>query len=127
MPTRPPMFRLRRPRPAKRTVSDEAAYEERRAFANSPLWRKTSKAHLRANPLCAYCEQAGRIRAATLVDHLLAIADGGAKFDPANFRSCCEDCHAEKTAAEIAARRRGEPGKPRRKGVRLDGTPLRWE
>lgn len=38
------------------------------------------------------------------VDHIQPISQGGHPFDPANLRTLCVDCHAEKTAAEAADR-----------------------
>ena len=38
------------------------------------------------------------------VDHVTPVTDGGHPFDPANLRTLCEDCHAEKTARENSER-----------------------
>jgi 5-methylcytosine-specific restriction enzyme A len=41
---------------------------------------------------------------ATQVDHVLAIADGGAPLDLRNLQSLCDPCHARKTTLEQRAR-----------------------
>lgn len=68
-------------------------------------WMRTRAKWLTANPLCVMCEQHGRVRAATEVDHIVRLADGG-KDDDSNYQSLCYDCHKAKTADEAK-------GKPR--------------
>ena len=66
-------------------------------------------------PLCVKCESKGRITAATEVDHVIPLHQGGTDdFD--NLQALCHDCHAEKTATEQGKRRRQEIG--------LDGWPV---
>jgi len=38
-------------------------------------------------------------------DHIVELADGGAKLDPANIMLRCAPCHGRKTAAARSARR----------------------
>lgn len=40
------------------------------------------------------------------VDHIEPVSRGGHPFDPANLRTLCSDCHAEKTAEENTGRER---------------------
>ena len=58
---------------------------------------------LRMHPLCVKCQEAGRVTAATVPDHIVPLADGGAD-DESNLQSLCDPCHAVKTAAENRAR-----------------------
>jgi 5-methylcytosine-specific restriction endonuclease McrA len=73
--------------------------------------------HLRAQVLkrdgyqCQACRRAGRLTAATHVDHVVEKADGGTD-DPANLQSLCRPCHDAKSAAE-RSRRRGYGDGPR--------------
>ena len=43
---------------------------------------------------CVLCGYHGRIE----VDHIVALKDGGAPFDPLNLRSLCRRCHIGRTA-----------------------------
>ena len=50
-------------------------------------------------PLCITCKKHGRTVAATEIDHIRPLWDGGAD-DSSNRQGLCDDCHAQKTAAE---------------------------
>jgi len=69
------------------------------------LWRRIRIAHLRREPLCRFCEAKGVMTAATEVDHIVALADGGT-HDDANLRSLCHFCHSARTARDQAFGRR---------------------
>jgi len=61
-------------------------------------WRDgTRLEQLAIEPLCRMCRQAGRITAATEVDHIDGDADNDA---PSNRQSLCKSCHSTKTALE---------------------------
>jgi 5-methylcytosine-specific restriction endonuclease McrA len=45
------------------------------------------------------CVQEGRRVRATCTDHIRAIRDGGAVFDPANHQSLCGACNRRKAIA----------------------------
>ena len=60
---------------------------------------------LHAHPVCGVCAARGRFVAAVVVDHVLPLKDGGARFDAAGLQSLCISCHNSKTARETAARR----------------------
>ena len=79
-------------------------------------WRRNSKAYLAAHPLCAACETAGKLTAATQVDHIVPLKRGGNRFDWDGLQGLCDACHATKTLID-------EQGK-QRAGVSVDGTPL---
>ncbi len=56
----------------------------------------------RTNGLCEMCLAEGRTKAATIVDHKLALALGGSDDDE-NTQNLCDDHNAIKTAAEDAS------------------------
>lgn len=111
MPPRPP-------RPCARCsvlVTDGGSYcpahkaqaEQRRAIADrergSPqsrgydaFWRRVRKQALREHPLCQRCEEAGRVTAASIVHHIIAIEDAPRlRLDLANLMTLCRECHEE--------------------------------
>lgn len=57
----------------------------------------------RERPVCEHCG----IRAATEVDHIVPLAEGGARLDRANLQALCHRCHMRKGAADLARRRGG--------------------
>ena len=69
-------------------------------------WRRLRARILSANPLCVHCQRAGRVTAATEVDHRLPLSQGGTD-DPSNLDPVCTACHAAKTAREAAGRGSG--------------------
>ena len=74
-------------------------------------------AHFRRYPLCVVCEAAGRVTAATELDHVLALHLGG-KDTADNRQGLCADCHLEKSKTE-----RGHEYKPKVR-IGADGYPL---
>ena len=87
-------------------------YAERRhrfdaevGFYQSAAWRACRAAFLQAHPLCCRCDAHGLLVVATVVDHVVPIKDGGARFDWNNLQSLCVSCHNRKTAGETHARR----------------------
>lgn len=54
-------------------------------------------AQLRREPLCRFCNEAGRVTLATDVDHITPRAEGGSDH-PDNLRSLCHACHSRHTA-----------------------------
>ena len=64
-------------------------------------WQRESKAFLRANPLCAECLRENRVKAATLVDHIIPHKGDMILFwDKSNWQPLCDHHHAVKTAKE---------------------------
>jgi 5-methylcytosine-specific restriction endonuclease McrA len=71
-------------------------------------WARYSKAWLARFPWCgmrqngqlfaehSQCVQLGLRTQATVTDHIKAMKDGGAKFDPANHQSLCGNCNRRK-------------------------------
>lgn len=60
------------------------------------------KRRLQAEPLCRHCAAKGRVRLATVPDHIKPLALGGTDTDD-NIQCLCADCHTIKTAIEDAA------------------------
>ena len=73
-------------------------------FYQSPTWRRLRKLVLSQDTLCRTCSIAGRIALATVVDHIVPVKAGGARFDIANLQGLCVACHNRKTAIETARR-----------------------
>jgi 5-methylcytosine-specific restriction enzyme A len=66
-------------------------------------WRKLRDRFVRQHPLCSRCETAGRIVAATMVDHVIPIAIApDRRLDETNMNSLCDQCHALKSAEDVA-------------------------
>jgi len=71
-------------------------------------WGRYSRAWLRRFPWCGQrgdgrfhvehskCAREGGYVLATVTDHIHALGQGGAKFDPANHQSLCYSCNARK-------------------------------
>lgn len=106
MPTRPRYFQCKPARPAR----DERLSSHRRGYDST--WRKLRRVKLDRDPLCQHCLERDRTEAATEVDHITPIEDGGARLDLANLQSLCKSCHSKKTARDVRARvgRRGGIG-----------------
>lgn len=66
-------------------------------FYSSAKWRKTRDEQLRRFPGCMVCKSVGFFTKAIEVDHVRAMANGGAPFDHANLRSLCKSHHSQKT------------------------------
>ena len=64
-------------------------------------WRQARAAFLAANPLCAMCEKDGRLKPATVVDHIVPHKGDELKFwSDRNWQPLCASCHSIKTASE---------------------------
>jgi 5-methylcytosine-specific restriction protein A len=72
---------------------------ERQRFYRSREWREFARSMREAHPTCAECGAAS-----SCVDHVVAIADGGAVFDIDNAQALCRSCHNRKSQREYYAR-----------------------
>lgn len=64
-------------------------------------WRQARAAFLSEFPLCRECEKAGRLTAATVVDHVVPHKGSESLFwSRGNWQSLCASCHSVKTATE---------------------------
>jgi 5-methylcytosine-specific restriction protein A len=100
-------MKLRTLKPAISMVGSRIAMLDRRPGATErtrgSAWMKTRERWLRAHPLCVECERQGRASAATQLDHIIPLGDGGSD-DESNYQGLCEPCHKAKTAEENSAR-----------------------
>lgn len=77
---------------------------ENRDVYESVRWRKASKIFRLRNPLCIHCNADGIIKAATVVDHIVPIRDGGDVWASSNWQPLCLRCHGKKTIKETQGR-----------------------
>jgi len=81
-------------------------------------WQQARERFLRANPLCAYCRRKGKLKAASIVDHVIPHRGDQARFwDETNWQSLCKPCHDVDKARE-------ERGSRQRQSIGLDGYPV---
>ena len=103
MPTRPPVHGAAR---RQREVKAKAqAYDARRGTAASrgydSRWKKARDGFLRKHPLCAECQEEGRVTAANVVDHIIPHKGDETLFwQRSNWRQLCTPHHNRKTARE---------------------------
>lgn len=77
-------------------------------------WQKLRARWLQEHPLCVHCDAKGRVRLATVLDHIIPRSKGGTEIE-SNLQGLCRDCDLIKQALD-----RGY--KPRKlKRVGLDG------
>jgi 5-methylcytosine-specific restriction protein A len=102
MPWSPP--RHGQARVKREAVASQKEYNRTKrtgqGFYNSAAWRKLRQWHRLNNPICVECKKAGRLVPAEVVDHIIAIKNGGAGLDPANLQSLCNAHHNRKTASD---------------------------
>ena len=56
------------------------------------------------HPLCVKCAEKNIYRAATQLDHIIALTNGGKDFDQddgKNRQGLCDDCHDKKTRQDL--------------------------
>ena len=64
-------------------------------------WQKARKQYLEAHPLCVMCQQDGRYRKATVVDHIIPHrGDEKLFWDRDNWQALCKEHHDRKTGTE---------------------------
>jgi 5-methylcytosine-specific restriction protein A len=101
MPTRPPIHRSPgwispQQRDRERGTRQQRGYDA--------AWQRVRLVVLAAEPLCRFCDAAGRIEPATEVDHI----DGNSRNnDRANLRPLCKPCHSRRTARDQGFARGG--------------------
>lgn len=79
-------------------------------------WQKIRRRWLMENPLCKFCADAGRVTAASVVDHIVPHkGDQNLFWDENNWQSLCKPCHDSLKQQE---ERRGYSS-----AVGLDGWP----
>jgi 5-methylcytosine-specific restriction protein A len=81
--------------------------KERSAFYSSKRWARHRRSFLARHPLCVHCRAEGRIKAASIVHHVVdRLDDPSLAWDWNNFEALCSPCH---TRHHNAQRARGEP------------------
>ena len=88
-------------RPAWRSSRTQGMTTAQRGYDSA--WQRARRAQLRTEPQCRGCGAP-----ATEVDHIIPIADGGARLDPGNLASVCTTCHRAKTLRD-AHRAQADP------------------
>jgi 5-methylcytosine-specific restriction protein A len=61
------------------------------------------------------CAAKGKVELATIIDHIIPIAQGGSPDCPKNLRPLCNECHKEATAIQF--------GQKQKRKVGIDGWP----
>ena len=71
---------------------------------NTRRWRNLRNHFLSKHPLCKLCEEKHIYKPATVVDHIIPMANGGDPWREDNLQALCNRCHAIKTNREITDR-----------------------
>src|SRR5690348_3184899 len=94
-----------------RCPAHQRDFEHQRGSAKergySASWRRLRRAVLAIEPLCRHCAKQGYVTAASELDHVAPMSQGGARLDPANVQPLCGLCHRKKTQQD---QRRGKGG-----------------
>lgn len=106
MPTKPPVFRPAgwKPRPQaererKRALDQRRGSARQRGYDRD--WEQVRLQVLADEPLCRFCVEAGRVTAATVVDHIQTIAERpDLRLERSNLRGLCAPCHNARTARD---------------------------
>lgn len=76
-----------------------------------PEWERVRRHVIaRANGLCEFCKEKGRIKPGKEVDHIVELTDENKTdwyiaFNPENLQYLCSDCHNEKHDRSIGLQR----------------------
>ncbi|HLW94046.1 MAG TPA: HNH endonuclease signature motif containing protein [Solirubrobacteraceae bacterium] len=100
MPSRPTQHRP--PWANRGGLSQEQRYDRRRGSAArrgyDADWQQLRAAHLRENPWCVFCAEAGETKPAVEVDHIVEVRLAPERrLDPTNLRSLCKPHHSQRT------------------------------
>jgi 5-methylcytosine-specific restriction protein A len=82
-----------------RYCDDHAQHNGRSGGDNSHYnyrWKQLRARYLSRHPLCADCQQAGRLTPATEVHHVIPVAQGGSDRSE-NLLGLCKSCHSRRT------------------------------
>lgn len=69
-------------------------------FYKKANWKRLRQMQLNQEPLCRECKKQGKVKEATVVDHIIPIEEGGPRYDMLNLQSLCESHHNQKSAKE---------------------------
>lgn len=109
MPSRAPMHRApgtRTEQQRKREFDEHRRKREPVRIYHTRRWRNFRLHYLSRHPLCVACQAEGRTTAASNLDHIKRIEEGGAVWDEENLQALCQSCHSRKTASETFAKRK---------------------
>ena len=106
MPKLPKAIPIKRAQYPKKKDYGKAKISLHDTFYKSPEWRRLRDWYIRHNPLCEWCEEEGKTKAADVVDHIKEILDGGELLDEKNLRSMCHKHHNQKTNWERSKRKK---------------------
>lgn len=84
----------------KRQYNRERSQNVNQSFYNSTQWKRLRAVVRKEEPICSECKKHGRVSLTQHVDHILPIAEGGAKLARENLAGLCESCHNAKTRRE---------------------------
>lgn len=75
-----------------------ASYNTRRddsdKFYKSQAWQRFRAHYLQMHPLCVECSRYGRVKAAVILDHIVAFKKAPERaLDETNMRPLCRACH----------------------------------
>jgi 5-methylcytosine-specific restriction protein A len=94
----------------RREFDDRRGSSRERGYTTT--WQKARAAYLAQHPLCVFCAREGLVKAATVVDHILAPHGDHEKFwDPNNWQSLCKPHHDSTKQRQEKNRSRGEGGR----------------
>jgi 5-methylcytosine-specific restriction protein A len=97
MPDAPKKFQPHGVRAANKTEARPNSHQ--RGYTRQ--WSKARTGFLAKHPLCVTCQENGRIKAATVVDHIIPHKGDKERFwNRANWQSLCALCHNRKSATE---------------------------
>lgn len=100
--------------PSTSEAGRSAEAREYRRLYDTARWKVLRLEQLDAEPFCEYCKEEGRVRAATIADHVVPHKGDEELFFNGKLRSLCAPCHDSVKQSE---ERTG-----RRKGFRPDGS-----
>lgn len=86
--------------PRRREYESRPERRAEQALYRSAEWRQLRRQVLDLNPFCAAHLAVGEQVAATEVDHVRPVLEGGAPLDPANLVALCKPHHSQKTMRE---------------------------
>lgn len=86
---------------------------------NTARWKRLRRAKLSRQPLCEHCQLIEETTTARVVDHLVAISNGGSPFPSLDeLQSLCQICHNRKTGSDKIGQDHVV------KGYDLEGNPI---
>jgi 5-methylcytosine-specific restriction protein A len=102
LPSKTPVHRppgVRSAAAVKRELDRQRPSAARRGYGSR--WRRVRAAYLARHPWCVPCQAAGRLKPATIVDHVVPHRGDPVLFwDEGNWAAMCKPCHDAKTARE---------------------------